>query len=312
MNVVIGQAYRNAQQVELDGGQVTVVQRGSGPPVLLLHGVPLSLVTWQNNIGPLSRTLTAVGVDMRGYGMSAKPRQADYSVPGQARVIEQLIEKLGFEQVSLVGSSYGCAVAVTLAHLAPERVSRLVLINPVCYPGEKHDAARIARMSAVSAVARTFLRNRFIGRQILGSGLRRAYASFTQATPELVAAHHELLTREHGERAYFSTLLQLDEPEVARRIPELTQQTLVIWGQNDRILPASDADRMMAELRSGQFELLTGVGHFPHEEAPDRVNRLISSFLATSRRSPSVSRNGPRKDDADADVRMDGLGRARP
>lgn len=294
MNGIIQQAYRGARPVGLDSGQITIVAQGSGPPTLFLHGIPLSLLTWRSNLNPLSRSLTVVGVDMRGYGMSAKPRGADYSVPGHAAAIEELITSLGFDQVNLVGSSYGCAVAVTLAHVAPQRVRRLVLINPVCYPGEQHSATRLARMSLAAVVARTSLRSRLVGKLIIGSGLSRAYASSTQATPDVVAAYHELLTREHGEQAYLSTLRQLDEPGVARRIPELDQQTLVIWGERDRVLPASDAERMMTELRSGHLEVLAGVGHFPHEEAPDRVNRLIGNFLTSSRRSPVASQSLPK------------------
>jgi pimeloyl-ACP methyl ester carboxylesterase len=303
-------AYRDAEMVELPGGRLAAVRRGSGPPALFLHGIPLSLLTWRANLDYLARRNTVVAVDMRGFGRSDKPPDADYSVTGQAAVIETLITRLRLSPVTLVGSSYGCAVAITLADMAPELVTKLVLINPVCYPGGAHSLTRLARTGLLATLARTSLRTSLPGRKAIGLGLKRSYASFTQATPELVAAYHQLLVRAGGERAYLATLRQLDETSVARRVPALIQQTLLIWGEQDRVLPAANAGRMAAELSSCRLEILRGTGHFPHEEAPDRVNRLIASFLAEHGHRAAVH-EVHRRDDNDADVRMDGLGRAR-
>jgi len=293
-------AYRDAESADLPGGRIVYVRRGSGPPTVLLHGIPLSLVTWRHNIDHLARTATVLAVDLRGFGRSGKPVNADYTVPGHARAIEDLLSRLDLGPVNLVGSSYGCAVAMTLADVAPARVSKLVLINPVCYPGGRHSAARLARIGVLGMAARSSLRHAALGKRILASRLRSSYASFTQATPELVDAYYELLTREHGEKTYLATLRCLDELEVARRVPALTREALIIWGAQDRVLPVADAQRLDSELPSSRLEILDGVGHFPQEEVPDRVNRLIASFTDPRRR-----------DETHADVRMDGLGRAR-
>jgi len=309
---VIDVAYRDAVSVDLPGGPIVLVRRGSGPPTIFLHGIPLSLLAWRHNIDQLSRTLSVLAIDMRGFGRSAKPLHADYSVQGHARVVEELITELDLPKVNVVGSSYGCAVAIMLAHIAPERVNRLVFINPVCYPGGRHSAAKLARVGLLATLARTSLRTSFLGKRLLASRLRHSFASFTQATPELIDAHHELLTRDHGEKTYLATLRQLDEDEVARTLPKLRQETLVIWGADDHVLPVANAHRMAAELPSSRLEILDGVGHFPPEETPDRVNKLIANFLGRPSERRSTPTRTSRRDESDVDVRVDGLGRARP
>jgi pimeloyl-ACP methyl ester carboxylesterase len=277
---LIDTSYRDGFPVDLPGGSVVLVRRGSGPPVLLLHGIPLSLVAWRHNIGPLAHTATVLAVDLRGFGRSDKPPDADYSVPAQARMLAELLDRLALPAVSVVGSSYGCAVALTLAHLAPERVVKLVLINPVCYPQGRHSATRLARIGLVAALARPALRTSALGRRMMAGPLRRSYARPGLATPELVDTYHELLTRQSGERAYLAALRQLDEAEVARRVPEVEHEALIIWGARDRVLPATDAHRLTAELRGSRLEVLPDAGHFPHEETPEQVNSLIAAFLA--------------------------------
>jgi pimeloyl-ACP methyl ester carboxylesterase len=247
---------------------------------MLLHGIPLSAVTWRNNIDELAKSLTVYAVDMRGFGRSDKPANADYSVPALAGVVRDLLDRLEIPRISLVGSSFGCAIAITFAHQNPRRVRKLVLINPVCYPQKSHSVTRLARMGLLATFAGPALRRPSLGQNLIAGPLRRSYADPSFATTELVQTYHQLLTHNSGERSFLATLKALDEAEVARRVPELRQQTLVIWGEQDHVLPATDADKLTRDLGHCRIELLPDAGHLPHEEQPDRVNSLIATFLA--------------------------------
>lgn len=281
--------YSGATQQPLPGGQVTVVRRGKGRPTLLLHGIPLSVTTWRHLLDPLAAGREVIAVDLRGYGESDKPADADYSPAGQAAMLAELLDATGLSDVDIVGSSYGCAVALTLAATKPSRVGKLVLINPVCYPGGPHDLERLSRIKLVAAVAKPVLRTAALGKRLLASRLRASYADPTQATPELVDGYYRQLLRKSGERSYLASLRALRQDDLVALLPRVHHQTLVIWGELDHVLPAGDGTRLVADLPDARFELVEGVGHFPHEEAPDRVNALIDAFLT----DPARPRAGP-------------------
>lgn len=295
---MIDATYSDATEVPIRGGQVTVVRRGSGRPTLLLHGIPLSSLTWRHTIGPLSEGREVISVDLPGYGRSDKPARADYSPAGQAAALVEVIDELGLAQVDVVGSSYGCAVALTLAATAPEQVGKLVLINPVCYPGGPHDLERLSRIRLVAAVAKPVLRTAALGRRLMASRLRASYADPAKATPELIDAHYRLLLERSGEVSYLASLRALKQEDLVALLPRVPHRTLVLWGADDHVLPAGDGERLVADLPDARLEVLDGVGHFPHEEAPDRVNALAAAFLtdtAPARTEPAASTSkGPR------------------
>jgi pimeloyl-ACP methyl ester carboxylesterase len=277
---LIDSSYRNAAAVPVPGGRLVVVQQGSGPSALLLHGIPLSLLTWRHTLGPLAAGRHVVAVDLLGYGRSDKPRGADYTLAGQAGAIAELLPALGLSTVDVIGHSYGGAVGMALAAAAPERVGKLVLIDPVCYPGGPHDLERLLRLRLVAAATRPLLRARPVGRRLLAQRLQHCYADRRAVTPELAGATYRLLRTGSGERSYLGSLQALRLVDVAALVPRLAHETLVIWGELDRVLPAGDGERLVGELPAARLEIVPDAGHFPHEEAPDRVNALIGAFLA--------------------------------
>lgn len=288
--------YRDVSYLDVPGGRVAVVRKGTGPPILLLHGIPLSSFTWRHNIDHLARHATTIAMDLRGFGLSAKPADADYSLPGHAQVIEDVLDALGLDEVTVVASSFGSAVALTLAHLAPKRVARMVLINPVCYPGGRHSAAKLARIGLLSALAGPVLRSSILGRRALRSRLRHSYALPEQATDDVLDVYQLPLLADPGcARAYLATLRSLNEDELAARVPEISPEVLLLWGEKDRVLPVSDADRFIREAPAAHLEVLRHVGHLPQEETPELVNRFITSFIGrpTGARTPAAANLSP-------------------
>jgi pimeloyl-ACP methyl ester carboxylesterase len=282
---MIHAGYQGSEVLQLAEAPLCYVQRGQGPAVLLLHGVPLSLLTWRHNIDYLARQATVIAIDMKGYGMSGKP-PGNYTPDDHARVIGELLDTLNFYRVSLVGSSYGCAVAIALAHAFPDRVDKLVLINSVGYPGGRHSLERLLRIRILAALLRPSLRNRVLAKTLLASGLRKSYANSSLAGKELVEAYLSLLRRESGDVAFLATLQQFQEEEVARRLAAISHQTLIIWGAQDHVLPVSNAELIHHDIRGSRLEVLPNCGHLPHEEAPQLVNPLIAQFLSASETAP--------------------------
>ncbi len=274
---MLHQLYTEAETVPLGSGPICFVRRGAGRPVVLLHGVPLSLLTWRHNLDGLGRGACVIAPDMRGFGRSHKG-PGDYSTEGHAEVIRELLAELGVGPATVVGSSYGCAVAVNLALAHPGCVDRLVLINPLGRAGGRHATEQLARIGLITAVMRSALRASSVGRMLLRRGLRRSYADERLVTEDMVIAYHELLRHDAGERSFLATLRALDEGQVEEQIGRVRHPTLLIWGARDQVLPVSDGEFHRARIPGARLEVVEDCGHLPHEEAPARVNQLILDF----------------------------------
>jgi 4,5:9,10-diseco-3-hydroxy-5,9,17-trioxoandrosta-1(10),2-diene-4-oate hydrolase len=274
--------YQDSAVLPLAATTICYVRKGHGDPVLLLHGIPLSLLTWRHNIDYLARQSTVFAIDMKGYGMSGKPA-GSYTPECHASVIGEFLDRLGVPKVSLVGSSYGCAVAIAFAHAQPERVDKLVLINSVGYPGGPHSLERLLRIRILVALLRTTLRSPMLGQRIFASSLRKSYTNPRLASKELVEAYFDLLRRDSGDATFLATLQQFHEAEVARKLALISQETLIIWGADDHVLPATNAQLIHRDIQSSRLEIIPGCGHLPHEEMPEVVNPLITQFLSTAK-----------------------------
>jgi pimeloyl-ACP methyl ester carboxylesterase len=268
--------------VPLADGTICSLREGQGRAVTFVHGIPLSLITWRNNLDVLARHHTVVAFDLKGFGCSQKP-PGEYTPETHARILGQLLDALGINCTSLVASSYGCAPAIRFALDHKERVDRLVLINSVGYPGGRHSLERLMRIGGVATMARFALRHDRLGRALFMSRLQRSYARREALPKQIANSYYELFLRDGGQERFLQTLLQFDECALAKSIPGITQPTLIIWGGRDRVLPISNAYQIQKDISGAQLHVLPDVGHLPHEEAPAEVNRLITAFLAAAK-----------------------------
>jgi 4,5:9,10-diseco-3-hydroxy-5,9,17-trioxoandrosta-1(10),2-diene-4-oate hydrolase len=271
--------YSRTTDVALTDATVCCLRQGQGPAVTFMHGIPLSLLTWRNNLDALARDHTVVAFDLKGFGRSQKPT-GDYSPQAHARVLNRALDALGIGCTSLVASSYGCAPAIRFALDSKDRVERLVLINSVGYPGGRHSLERLLRIGGVAAMLRLALRHDRLGRALFMSRLKRSFARPAALPQEIADAYYQFFLRDGGQERFLQTLLQFDEGALAKAIPGISQPTLIIWGGRDRVLPVANARRIQADIPGAQLRILPDAGHLPHEEAPDEVNRLIADFLA--------------------------------
>ena len=281
MRPAVDELYSRTTEVPLADATICCLRQGSGPPVTLLHAVPLSLLTWRNNIAALARDHAVVAFDLKGFGRSQKP-PGDYSPQAHARVLGQLLDALGIRSTSLVASSYGCAPAICFALDNKQRVDRLVLINSVGRAGGRHSLERLLRISSVAAMLRLALRHDRLRRALFLSRLKRSYARPMMPLNEVGEAYLELFLREDGPEQFLRTLVQFDEGALGHTLPRLGQPTLIIWGAQDRVLPVANARRLQQTIPGAQLRILPEAGHLPHEEAPGEVNRLILDFLAAA------------------------------
>jgi pimeloyl-ACP methyl ester carboxylesterase len=267
---------------EVDGVRVHYQQAGKSddPVALLIHGFSSSTLVWSRVFLRLADAgFRVIAPDLVGYGYSAKPRTREYTIEAQARMVLGLLDTLGIEQVNLVGSSYGGAVAATCALDYPGRVRKLVLIGAVANNDPtKYLLLRLFGLPVVGDVVSPLL----IGsRTLLRRRMRRVYDRHALMLDERrVEARHLPLRASGTQRAMIRTVRQWAADRVGRDAHLIKQPTLLVWGDRDREVPLHNGEYLNREISGSRLIVFRNCGHLPHEEYPIGFTEVVSEFLS--------------------------------
>ena len=272
------------QHLTIHGHRRAFVRTGSGPALLLLHGLGCDSTTWQPVVAALARSYTVIAPDLLGHGRSDKPR-ADYSVGGYANGMRDLLTVLGVDKVTVVGHSFGGGVAMQFAYQFPERTERMVLVAPGGLGPEVTPALRAVTLPGFH--------------QVMGLVTLPVVRHTTVATMRLLAATRLSLLRDLDEAA--AIVDSFKDPRGRRAIRHVVSGVVdwrgqvvtmadrayltaampmcVIWGADDAVIPARHA-AIAADLAPGaQVEVMTDAGHFPHKDHPQQFVRIVDEFV---------------------------------
>jgi pimeloyl-ACP methyl ester carboxylesterase len=268
--------------VEVGGVQIHYQAAGaeSAPTLILIHGFLASNFVWRDVLVPLAeRGYRVIAPDLVGFGFSAKPVDAEYTIAAQARMIVGLMDELRIERATLVGSSYGGAVSAIVALERPERVARLVLVGAVCNDNLKHHPAlRLAALPAVGdALAPALLDLRYLLRRKLGRF--RAANGDRVSLEQRIAGRHLPLRAADTQRAMLNTLRRWSATRVERDAHLLQQPTLLVWGADDADTPLSDGETLHRLIPNSRLLVFPGIGHLPQEEVPQAFTEVVTEFL---------------------------------
>jgi pimeloyl-ACP methyl ester carboxylesterase len=266
--------------INLDGFKVHYQEAGdiSAPPLVLIHGFASSTLVWSKVfLGLAAAGFRVIALDLLGYGYSGKPRNGEYTIAGQAKLLVQLLDRLRIRQVSIVGSSYGGAVAATCALDYPDRVKKLVLVGTV----NDNRPLEFKLMKVFGApVVGDVVSPLLIGsRRLLRMRMKRVYDRHSWVLDERrVDARHQPLRASGTQRAIIRTVRGWDAERISQDAHLITQPTLLMWGENDREIPLADGERLHAEISGSRFVVFLNCGHLPHEEYPEAFTKIVSDF----------------------------------
>jgi pimeloyl-ACP methyl ester carboxylesterase len=266
--------------VDLDGVRVHYQEAGESraPALVLIHGFASSTLVWSKVFLELAASgFRVIAVDMLGYGYSGKPRNGEYTIGGQARLITQLLDRLRITRATFVGSSYGGAVAATCALDYPNRVEKLILVGTVNNNRPlDFTLMRVFGAPVVGDVVSPLL----IGsRRLLRMRMKRVYDRHSWVLDERrVDARHQPLRAAGTQRAIIRTVRSWDAERISREAHLIRQPTLLLWGENDREIPMADGERLHHEIPGSRLIVFLNCGHLPHEEYPEAFTKLVMDF----------------------------------
>ena len=263
--------------------RLAVMDRGKGRPLLLLHGFATSSFTWQAIVPELSKNNRVIAVDLRGFGASDKPLDDHYSIFDQADAIAAFIEQENLKDLTIVGHSFGGGVTLALAlksagH-AHSRIHSIVLIDSIAYKQPIPIFFRLLQIPMLGEVTMTLVPPEVQAAQ----GLRLAYYDRDKITARAVAEYANTLYSPASKHALVKTVEQIIPPnidEIAERYQTIKAPTLVLWCQDDKVVPSVFGRRLKADIAQAELVMFDQCGHMPQEEKPEDTARAIQAFLA--------------------------------
>ena len=282
------------RDARVEGVNVRYAIAGEGPPVLLVHGLASSMITWYCNMAALANAgYTAIAVDLPGYGDSGLADHLGYSPENAAHFLANLADELGIGQFSVVGNSAGGLIAGLTALEYPHRVEKLALVASaglgcrlswplrlISVPVLGELIYKPHMISKTAVVKRIFFRPPAILDDILPEMLRvRCLPHAPQVMLQSVRSGVNLLglRRKHN---------------ILHRLRDLPIPLLAIWGEDDQVIPPVKAEEVRRALPDSTVHVLPECGHWPHMEKPDEFNRILADFLSQPSTSGGVPRQG--------------------
>ncbi|WDI32345.1 alpha/beta hydrolase [Hyphococcus flavus] len=261
--------------VEIAGAQVRVREQGpeDGHPVLLVHGFTHSLETWNNWTDALKSDYRVIRYDLLGHGLTGPDPLERYAPQERAAFIGDIMDALGLDSVVIAGNSLGGLAAWRFAAEQGDKVNGLILISAGAFPlnGVSDTPAEIpAAMKAYLLTAPE-------------AGVRASaeiiYGDDSKITDGRVATMRDMIRREGNGQALIKSLEEFTLPDPAEALSSITAPTLILWGENDVIIPIEQGRRIEELIPNARLLSYPGVGHAAQEEAPEETVADAKAFL---------------------------------
>jgi pimeloyl-ACP methyl ester carboxylesterase len=269
----------------VDGRPINTIALGSGEPaIVFVHGLSGCWPNWLEQLPVFAARHRVVALDLPGFGHS--PGHAgEVSMPGYARILEDLIQHLGLGRVVLVGNSMGGLISAELAASFPESVERLVLVSPAglatygnrlassSMPAMRRAQQLLALGAAWTASHAEGLSSRPRSRELVLKGV----VAHPNRLPAPIAAEQ---LRGAGTDGFMSALEAILEYDLRPRLGLIRCPTLVVWGTKDRLITVRDGPRFAEAIPGAQLKIYEDTGHMAMLERPQEFNELMRSFLS--------------------------------
>jgi pimeloyl-ACP methyl ester carboxylesterase len=270
--------YAPGKFIELDGLRTHYIEKGTGPPVILIHGFFFDTYMWNRNIDALADKFKVYAFDLWGFGYSSR-EPLDYGYPLYTRQLGLFLDGIGIQSASLIGQSLGGGTIINYTVANRSRVNRVVLVDAAGMPNPLPIIGRISNLPGIGE-AMYALKGDFMRRLTLANTFIHDKETITDDFFENATRFHKIKGSNEAmlnitRRDFFGTLL----PKI-EKLAELNVPTLITWGREERGIPLPTGRRLHEILDGSRFEVIDHAGHCPNIDRPDEFNGLVLDFLS--------------------------------
>jgi pimeloyl-ACP methyl ester carboxylesterase len=252
-----------------------------GSIVILLHGVGCHVEFWERNIAALAREHRVFAVDIVGYGRTDKP-EVVYTFELMADFVLDFMKTMGIDKASLVGNSMGGGISLTVAAQAPERVEKIVLVDPV---GLGRGVSPVLRLMTLPVIGNVLTKP---GRKGVVRQMQLCLYDPSQASDDFIDRLTTIGMLPGNQRSFLSLLRETATivgvkkgivADFSARLKKIKTPILMIWGRQDQILPVADGEAAVQKMVNGRLHVMDRAGHLPQIDKPEEFNATVLDFL---------------------------------
>lgn len=274
--------YTTAASAFVDVMQMQVHYRDEGNkndslPLVLIHGTGASLHTWEESVKLLTDSFRVITLDLPAYGLTGPNPKRIYSQEFYVQFIDEFLKRIHVNKCIIGGNSLGGAIAWNYTYEHPSKVEKLILIDAAGYPmisESKPIAFTLAQIPVLKHML-NYITPRFLAKK----SVMNVYDYPTKVTEKVVDRYFDLFLREGNRQAFVDRMNFSTYPDHLKKIRVIQTPTLVLWGENDKLIPIENARKFHADLPNDTLVVLEKTGHVPMEENPGRTVDAIRLFL---------------------------------
>ena len=274
--------YTTAASAFVDVMQMQVHYRDEGNkndslPLVLIHGTGASLHTWEESVKLLTDSFRVITLDLPAYGLTGPNPKRIYSQAFYVQFIDEFLKRIHVNKCIIGGNSLGGAIAWNYTYEHPTKVEKLILIDAAGYPmisESKPIAFTLAQIPVLKHML-NYITPRFLAKK----SVMNVYDDPSKVTEKVVDRYFDLFLREGNRQAFVDRMNFSTYPDHLIRLRTIKTPTLIVWGENDKLIPIENAQKFHADLPNDTLVVLEKTGHVPMEENPNMTVDVIRLFL---------------------------------
>jgi pimeloyl-ACP methyl ester carboxylesterase len=266
----------NSHFMSVDGLEVHYKDEGSGTPIILLHGTSASLHTWDGWTKELIKNnYRVIRMDLPAFGITGANKDNLYDLPSYSKFLTDFVNQLELDKFILAGNSLGGSISWYYTSNNPEKVQKLILLDPAGFPSKKERPLvfELAEIPILNQILK-----HITPKSLIKDNLEQVYFDDSKVTENLVDRYHQMILRE-GSRAAFIERAKLEGQDYTELLYTIKSPTLIIWGEDDLWIPVEDSFKFKERMANSSLVIMKETGHVPMEEKPIESVALALSFL---------------------------------